>query len=148
MNARQAFREAEAVTSPVLGSSHHPSVGLVGGPVERPWREGTLTRAAELEALSAWMVGSNRTNGNGRRARTTGVLGDAIARHLLLMRGEFIPGLSALDSSAQIVSWAIVFGYAQQLFTQFVDRQGNTVLDSVRGGPASSTRPIPAADAG
>jgi len=60
---------------------------------------------------------------------------------LLLMRGEFIPGLSALDSSAQIVSWAIVFGYAQQLFTRFVDQQGNTVLDSVRGGPASVTHP-------
>jgi hypothetical protein len=60
---------------------------------------------------------------------------------LLLMRGEFIPGLSALDSSAQIVSWAIVFGYAQQLFTRFVDQQGNTVLDSVRGGPASATHP-------
>jgi hypothetical protein len=56
-------------------------------------------------------------------------------------RGEFIPGLSALDSSAQIVSWAIVFGYAQQLFTRFVDQQGNTVLASVRGGPTSVTRP-------
>jgi hypothetical protein len=274
-------------------------VGLVGGPVKRPWREGTLTRAAELEALSAWMVGTCGANGNGRRAQCTGVLADAIARHLkaardatngrryfsrdgsrleramsnldaaeaallniapdeyllglgvmawrspsliplcfeptmgdetvvvcptgqseplpveqdgvtppqdvddaidatvspsdmvlvevigataatvaaaaairrtrgssepygvpvalaalklptgaamavlglLLMRGEFIPGLSALDSSAQIVSWAIVFGYAQQLFTRFVDQQGNTVLDSVRGGPASATHP-------
>ena len=51
---------------------------------------------------------------------------------LLLMRGEFIPGLSALDSSAQIISWAIVFGYAQQLFTRFVDEQGDNVLDHVR----------------
>jgi hypothetical protein len=61
---------------------------------------------------------------------------------LLLMRGEFIPGLSALDSSAQIVSWAIVFGYAQQLFTRFVDQQGNIVLDRVRGGAASASRPV------
>jgi hypothetical protein len=52
---------------------------------------------------------------------------------LLLMRGQFVPGLSALDSSAQILAWALVFGYAQQLFTRFVDRQGQTVLDSVRG---------------
>ena len=63
---------------------------------------------------------------------------------LLLMRGEFVPGLSALDSSGQILSWAIVFGYAQQLFTRFVDRQGDTVLDHVRGGPTSPSRKAPA----
>lgn len=51
---------------------------------------------------------------------------------LLLMRGQFVPGLSALDTSAQILAWALVFGYAQQLFTRFVDQQGQTVLDSVR----------------
>lgn len=52
---------------------------------------------------------------------------------LLLMRGQFIPGLSALDTSAQILAWAVVFGYAQQLFTRLVDQQAHTVLDSVRG---------------
>ena len=52
---------------------------------------------------------------------------------LLLMRGQFVPGLSALDTSAQILAWALVFGYAQQLFTRLVDRQGQSVLDSVRG---------------
>jgi hypothetical protein len=46
------------------------------------------------------------------------------------MRGGFVPGLSALDTSAQILAWALVFGYAQQVFTRFVDRQANTVLDS------------------
>jgi hypothetical protein len=61
---------------------------------------------------------------------------------LLLMRGQFVPGLSALDSSAQILAWALVFGYAQQLFTRLVDQQGQTVLDSVRGAsnvPSGST---------
>lgn len=53
---------------------------------------------------------------------------------LLLMRGQFIPGLSALDTSAQIIGWALVFGYAQQLFTRLVDQQAHTVLDQVRGG--------------
>lgn len=52
---------------------------------------------------------------------------------LLLMRGGFIPGLSALDSTAQIIAWAIVFGYSQQLFTKYVDHQGQALLDSVRG---------------
>ena len=52
---------------------------------------------------------------------------------LVLMRGGFVPGLSALDTSAQILAWAAIFGYAQQLFTRLVDQQANTVLDSVRG---------------
>ncbi|MEQ4718623.1 hypothetical protein [Nonomuraea sp. B19D2] len=58
---------------------------------------------------------------------------------LLLMRGGFVPGLSALDSSAQIVAWAVIFGYSQELFTKFVDRQGQAVLEGVRG----STDPLP-----
>jgi hypothetical protein len=53
---------------------------------------------------------------------------------LLLMRGNFVPGLSALDSSAQIIAWAIVFGYAQQLLTRLVDQQAHTVLEDVGGG--------------
>lgn len=52
---------------------------------------------------------------------------------LLLMRGQFVPGLSALDTSAQIVAWAIVFGYAQQLLTRFVDERGQAVLNAVTG---------------
>jgi hypothetical protein len=52
---------------------------------------------------------------------------------LLLMRGQFVPGLSALDTSAQILAWALVFGYAQQLFTRLVDQQAHTVLGAVRG---------------
>jgi hypothetical protein len=51
---------------------------------------------------------------------------------LFLLRGQFIPGLSALDTSGQIIAWAIVLGYAQQLFTHFVDQQAQTVLNSVR----------------
>jgi uncharacterized membrane protein YczE len=57
---------------------------------------------------------------------------------LLLMRGQFVPGLSALDTSAQILAWALVFGYAQQLFTRLVDQQGQTVLNSV--GPPDVNR--------
>jgi hypothetical protein len=60
---------------------------------------------------------------------------------ILLMRGQFVPGLSALDTSAQILAWALVFGYAQQLFTRLVDRQGQTVLDSVRGANKPQAQP-------
>jgi hypothetical protein len=52
---------------------------------------------------------------------------------LLLMRGEFVPGLSALDTSAQIIAWAVIFGYAQQLFTRPVDERGHAILNSVGG---------------
>ena len=52
---------------------------------------------------------------------------------LLLMRGGFVPGLSALDTPAQILAWAVLFGSAQQLFTRFVDARAHTVLDEVGG---------------
>src|SRR5215210_1553383 len=50
---------------------------------------------------------------------------------LVLMRGGFVPGLSALDTSAQILAWAVVFGYSQQILTRLVDRQANSVLENV-----------------
>ena len=58
---------------------------------------------------------------------------------LLLMRGQFVPGLSNLDTSAQIVAWAVVFGYAQQLFTRLVDERGQAVLQAV-GGPENHNK--------
>jgi hypothetical protein len=51
---------------------------------------------------------------------------------LLLMRGQFVPGLTALDTTGQILAWGLVFGYGQQLFTQLVDRQAHSVLDAGR----------------
>jgi hypothetical protein len=49
---------------------------------------------------------------------------------LLLMRGGFVPGLGALDTPAQVIAWAIILGYAQQLFTRFVDRYAAAQLDN------------------
>jgi hypothetical protein len=63
---------------------------------------------------------------------------------LVLMRGGFVPGLSALDSSAQILAWAAVFGYAQQLVTRLVDQQAHAVLEDVGGRGASGDRPMSA----
>jgi hypothetical protein len=63
---------------------------------------------------------------------------------LLLMRGQFVPGLTALDTTGQIIAWALVFGYGQQLFTQMVDRQAHTVLNAVRGaGDRKENAPAP-----
>jgi hypothetical protein len=47
---------------------------------------------------------------------------------IILMRGEFIPGLSALDFPGQILAWALIFGYAQQIFTGAVDTQAGRLL--------------------
>jgi hypothetical protein len=61
---------------------------------------------------------------------------------LLLMRGQFIPGLSALDTSAQIIAWAALFGYSQQLLTRLVDEQAQTVLEGVgQGHEAGAAKP-------
>ena len=61
---------------------------------------------------------------------------------LLLMRAAFVPGLSALDSSAQILGWAVVLGSAQQLFTRFVDIRANTALEAVGGRGADGDRAV------
>ncbi|MDF6023103.1 hypothetical protein [Streptomyces sp. JH34] len=63
---------------------------------------------------------------------------------ILLMRGGFVPGLTNLDSSAQIIAWAVVFGYAQQIFTHFVDNQAQSIL--AVGGPGAAP-PAPSTSA-
>lgn len=52
---------------------------------------------------------------------------------LLVVQGGFVPGLTDLDSSAQILAWALVFGVAQETVTRLVDQQGKRVLSNVRG---------------
>jgi hypothetical protein len=52
---------------------------------------------------------------------------------LIAIRGQFVPGLSALDSQEQILAYALVFGYAQQLLTGLIDRRAREVLDNLAG---------------
>lgn len=59
---------------------------------------------------------------------------------LVLMAGGFVPGLSALDTSAQILAWALVFGFSQQLLTRLVDQRASTLLDNVGGKGAAGDR--------
>jgi hypothetical protein len=47
---------------------------------------------------------------------------------ILLLGGNFVPGLSDLDSQRQILAYALVFGYAQQLATRFIDDRATTLL--------------------
>jgi hypothetical protein len=59
---------------------------------------------------------------------------------LVLLGGGFIPGFSALDSSGQILAWAVVFGAAQQLVTGLVDKKAQDVLDSVGSTPMTAEK--------
>jgi hypothetical protein len=50
---------------------------------------------------------------------------------LLLVRGAFVPGLSDLDSRAQVLAWAAAFGAAQHLVTRLVDDRAQMTLSEV-----------------
>ncbi|MEV0636952.1 hypothetical protein AB0I77_18730 [Streptomyces sp. NPDC050619] len=57
---------------------------------------------------------------------------------VLLIRGAFLPGLSDLDSRAQVLAWAAVFGAAQHLVTRLVDDRAQMTLSEV-GRPTDAT---------
>lgn len=65
---------------------------------------------------------------------------------LVLIGGDFVPGLSQLDSQRQILAYALVLGYAQQLATRLVDDRAEQLVSSLpdkQSGrqPAASTLP-------
>lgn len=70
---------------------------------------------------------------------------------LIALQGDFIPGLSQLDSQGQILAYALILGYAQQLLTGLLDRRADQLLADVpgkargRGGarPMAPPRPPP-----
>ena len=61
---------------------------------------------------------------------------------LIAIRGDFVPGLSDLDSQEQILAYALVFGYSQQLLTRLIDDRAESVLDSVASKDAAVDRPV------
>jgi hypothetical protein len=60
---------------------------------------------------------------------------------LVAIQGQFIPGLSALDSQQQILAYALVLGYAQQVFTYSLDRKAQTLLDGLPAKDGSTAPP-------
>lgn len=71
---------------------------------------------------------------------------------ILLLGGGFVPGLSELDSQRQILAYALLLGYAQQVGTQLIDKQAQSLLNAVPSKdpegkqpdpPALTTRPAP-----
>ena len=64
---------------------------------------------------------------------------------LVLIQGDFIPGLSELDNQGQILAYAILFGFAQHLATRFIDQKAEEVIESV---PKKSSQPAKQRDKG
>jgi hypothetical protein len=62
---------------------------------------------------------------------------------LVAIRADFVPGLSALDSQEQILAYALVFGFAQQLFTRLLDQQAQTLLEHLPSKDAAEEPPRP-----
>jgi hypothetical protein len=60
---------------------------------------------------------------------------------MLLLGGAFVPGLSELDSQRQILAYALLFGYAQQLGTQFIDKRAESILHAIPAKDAVSKQP-------
>ena len=60
---------------------------------------------------------------------------------IIAIRGEFVPGLSALDSQEQILAYSLLFGYAQQLLTGLIDKRALGLLDTVPSKDAEQSRP-------
>jgi hypothetical protein len=61
---------------------------------------------------------------------------------LIALQGDFVPGLSELDSQGQILAYALVFGYAQQLLTGLLDRRAESLLATAPGKEKAVERPI------
>ncbi len=53
---------------------------------------------------------------------------------LVAIQGEFVPGLSELDSQGQILAYALVFGFAQQALSRLLDQQAQSLLEGLPGG--------------
>jgi hypothetical protein len=65
---------------------------------------------------------------------------------LVLVHGEFIPGLSTLDSQGQILAYAFLFGVGQQVFTRLVDQKAQSILEGIsskdpEGSPGEPVSP-------
>jgi hypothetical protein len=58
---------------------------------------------------------------------------------IILIRADVIPGLSDLDSSAQILFWALVFGGLQETLTRAIDEQGRHIVDNTRSSERGVT---------
>jgi hypothetical protein len=64
---------------------------------------------------------------------------------LVAIQGDFVPGLSILDSQGQILAYALVFGFAQQALSRLLDQRAQSLLEGLPGGAATEPAPPGAA---
>ena len=62
---------------------------------------------------------------------------------LVAIRGDFVPGLSTLDSQEQILAYALLFGFGQQVFTRLLDQRAQTLLEHLPSKDAADQPPQP-----
>ncbi|MBN9618916.1 MAG: hypothetical protein J0H43_04190 [Actinobacteria bacterium] len=119
------------------GGAHHPTgpdvilvelLGLVGA---------AITGAASVRKLSGTSTPYAVPLASLILKLPTGALTALLG--LLLIRAGFASTITA-TTQAQVAAWAVVFGAAQQLFMQFVDKQAKSVLDGVTT-PGDKSKP-------
>ena len=135
------FNPGERVVCPTADGGVYGALHYSYGLSSRPWDyvvieaaglvSAAVTGAATLRQIRGTATAYNVPMALAVLKLPTGALTAVLG--LLLMRGELVPGLTALDTSAQIIAWAIIFGAAQQLVTRFVDERGNAVMQAVTG---------------
>jgi hypothetical protein len=60
---------------------------------------------------------------------------------LVAIQGDFVPGLSLLDSQGQILAYALVFGFAQQAVSRLLDQRAQDLLEGLPGGTGAEPPP-------
>jgi hypothetical protein len=66
---------------------------------------------------------------------------------MLLLAGGFVPGLSNLDSQRQILAYALVFGYAQQIITRLADDRAQSIMNRLPSKDPEADQPVVATPA-
>ena len=116
---------------------HGDTLGRARYPDHRRFRGGTL-RGIALRQVQGSSTPYSLPVALAALKLPTGALTALLG--LLLLRGQFIPGFSALDFPAQVLAWAVVLGYAQQLLTRILDQRAQLVLKSVGTPPKNRTQ--------
>jgi hypothetical protein len=60
---------------------------------------------------------------------------------IVAIRGGFVPGLTNLDTQAQILAYALVFGFAQQALSRLLDQRAQSLMEGMPGGTAVEPTP-------
>jgi hypothetical protein len=60
---------------------------------------------------------------------------------LIAVQGNFVPGLSRLDSQGQILAYALILGVAQQSLSRLLDKKAQELLEGLPGGGKVEPRP-------